>query len=55
MLSLWLPLPLVLLLAALCILLWSHRLDIELGRLEFEVHPYMALEQQLVSGGSCIQ
>lgn len=26
----------------------SYRLDVELGRLEFEVHPYMALEQQLV-------
>ena len=25
-----------------------YRLDVELGRLEFEVHPYMALEQQLV-------
>jgi hypothetical protein len=24
------------------------RLDVELARLEFEVHPYMALEQQLV-------
>lgn len=29
------------------------RLDVELGRLEFEVHPYMALEQQLVSGWAC--
>lgn len=28
----------------------SYRLDVELGRLEFEVHPYMALEQQLVRG-----
>lgn len=27
----------------------SYRLDVELGRLEFEVHPYMTLEHQLVS------
>jgi hypothetical protein len=26
----------------------SYRLDVELGRLEFEVHPYMTLEHQLV-------
>lgn len=30
----------------------SYRLDVELGRLEFEVHPYMALEQQLVRGAA---
>jgi hypothetical protein len=26
----------------------AFRLDVELGRLEFEVHPHMALEHQLV-------
>jgi hypothetical protein len=26
----------------------SYRLDVELSRLEFEVHPYMTLEHQLV-------
>lgn len=26
-----------------------HRLDVELSLLEFEVHPYMTLEHQLVS------
>lgn len=28
----------------------SYRLDVELGKLEFEVHPYMTLERQLVRG-----
>jgi predicted nuclease with RNAse H fold len=28
----------------------TYRLDVELGSLEFEVHPYMSLEHQLVSG-----
>lgn len=31
-----------------CVCLCCCRLDVELGRLEFEVHPYMAVEQQLV-------
>ena len=32
----------------------TYRLDIELGRLEFVVHPNMAQEDLLVSGWSCV-